>query len=346
MPLRAQLTERLGIEHPILGAPMAFAAGGRLAAAVTEAGGLGLIGGGYGNAEWVEREFAAAGNTRVGCGFITWSLARQPELLDRVLSHAPAALMLSFGDPAPFRAGHPTRRQCPHLPGSDPAPCAAGPRRGGGNHRCPGNGSWRPSRLKGNLTLTPEIADLLARENPDTLLVSAGGIADGRGLAAVLMLGADGVLVGSRLWASEEALVHPNHHRAAIAASGDDTVRQRAADIVRLYTWPDEFTGRVLRNAFTESWANREDELRQQAETLNPSYQAGIAAGDPDNVAVWVGEAAGLIDRVHPAARINSRYGERGRSAARAIRAPSARVTCSAIEIVIRTNQLRSIPSE
>ncbi|MGA9315428.1 MAG: nitronate monooxygenase, partial [Solirubrobacteraceae bacterium] len=102
MPLRTRVTERLGIEHPILGAPMAFAAGGRLAAAVTEAGGLGLIGGGYGNAEWVEREFAAAGNTRVGCGFITWSLARQPELLDRVLSHAPAALMLTFGDPAPF----------------------------------------------------------------------------------------------------------------------------------------------------------------------------------------------------------------------------------------------------
>ena len=85
-----------------LDAPMAFAGGGRLAAAVTEAGGLGLIGGGYGNAEWIEREFTAAGNTRVGCGFITWSLARQPELLDRVLSHAPAALMLSFGDPAPF----------------------------------------------------------------------------------------------------------------------------------------------------------------------------------------------------------------------------------------------------
>ena len=304
MPLRTRLTERLGIEHPILGAPMAFAAGGRLAAAVTEAGGLGLIGGGYGNAEWIEREFTAAGNTRVGCGFITWSLARQPELLDRVLSHAPAALMLSFGDPAPFapairRAGSVLICQVQTLPHARQALAAGAEIIVAQGTEAGGHGGSRAT-----LTLTPEIADLLARESPDTLLVSAGGIADGRGLAAVLMLGADGVLVGSRLWASEEALVHPNHHRAAIAASGDDTVRQRAADIVRLYTWPDEFTGRVLRNAFTESWASREDELRQQAETLNPSYQAGIAAGDPDNVAVWVGEAAGLIDRVRPASEL------------------------------------------
>src|SRR5579875_2734255 len=102
MSLRTRLTERLGIEHPIVGAPMAFAAGGRLAAAVTNAGGLGLIGGGYGDAAWLEREFAAAGNARVGCGFITWSLARRPALLDQALARAPAAIMLSFGDPAPF----------------------------------------------------------------------------------------------------------------------------------------------------------------------------------------------------------------------------------------------------
>jgi nitronate monooxygenase len=75
MALHTRLTEILGIEHPIISAPMAFAAGGKLAAAVTKAGGLGLIGGGYGDAEWLEREFSEAGNGRVGCGFITWSLA-------------------------------------------------------------------------------------------------------------------------------------------------------------------------------------------------------------------------------------------------------------------------------
>src|SRR5581483_11811478 len=102
MALRTRLTELLAIEHPIISAPMAFAAGGRLAGAVSNAGGLGLIGGGYGEADWLEREFSAAGNARIGCGFITWSMARQPALLDLALAHNPAALMLSFGSPLPF----------------------------------------------------------------------------------------------------------------------------------------------------------------------------------------------------------------------------------------------------
>ena len=75
MGIRTRLTEALGITVPILSAPMGFVAGGKLAAAVTAAGGLGIIGGGYGDADWLDREFAAAGNARVGCGFITWSLA-------------------------------------------------------------------------------------------------------------------------------------------------------------------------------------------------------------------------------------------------------------------------------
>ena len=78
MALRTRLTELFGIEHPILSAPMGIAAGGKLAAAVSHAGGLGLIGGGYGDEQWLARELDAAGNARVGCGFITWSLARKP----------------------------------------------------------------------------------------------------------------------------------------------------------------------------------------------------------------------------------------------------------------------------
>ena len=93
MPLRTKLTEKLGISHPILLAPMGTASGGTLAKAVTEAGGLGIIGFGCGNQERIDQEFRAAGNARVGCGFITWSLARQPHLLARALDHKPAAVM-------------------------------------------------------------------------------------------------------------------------------------------------------------------------------------------------------------------------------------------------------------
>src|SRR5690348_13159809 len=102
MAFRNRVTERLGIEHPVLLAPMDVVSGDRLAAAVSHAGGLGLLGGGYGDGDWIEREWTRAGNARIGCGFITWSLAKRPELLDGLRAHRPAAVMLSFGDPRPF----------------------------------------------------------------------------------------------------------------------------------------------------------------------------------------------------------------------------------------------------
>src|ERR1700761_9516601 len=104
MAITTSITRMFGIEHPILLAPMGSVAGGALAAAVTRAGGLGVIGGGYGDRAQLESEFVAAGNAAVGVGFITWSLAKQPALLDLALERAPKALFLSFGELAPFAA--------------------------------------------------------------------------------------------------------------------------------------------------------------------------------------------------------------------------------------------------
>jgi nitronate monooxygenase len=102
MAVQNRLTQIPGIDHPVLLAPMDLVSGGRLAAAVSQAGGLGLLGGGYGDGDWIDREWDRAGNARIGCGFITWSLAERPQVLDRALAHQPAAIMLSFGDPRPF----------------------------------------------------------------------------------------------------------------------------------------------------------------------------------------------------------------------------------------------------
>jgi nitronate monooxygenase len=277
---------------------MGGVAGGRLAAAVTEAGGLGLIGGGYGEAAWLDREFVAAGNARIGCGFITWSLARQPELLDQVLAHAPAAVMLSFGDPAPFAPAI-------HAAGSvlicqvqTIAHARAALDAGAAIIVAQGTEAGGHGAVRATLTLVPEIADLLARDSPDTLLVAAGGIADGRGLAASLMLGADGVMIGSRLWASTESLIHPNHQKAALASNGDATLRQIAADIARGYDWPAEFTGRVLNTDFVRRWQGREDEQRDQAESSRPAYLGAVAEGRTQEAGVFVGEAIGLMHDV------------------------------------------------
>ncbi len=304
MALTTRLTQRLGLAHPIVSAPMAFAAGGRLAAAVTAAGGLGLIGGGYGDKDWLTRELAAAGSARIGCGFITWSLAKQPELLHLVLARKPAAVFLSFGDPVPFvdsikAAGAAvmcqvqTRRDAAHALdcGADIV-VAQGAEAGGHGEK------------RATLTLVPEVADLIAARAPDTLLLAAGGIGDGRGLAAALMLGADGVLVGSRLWASTEANVSQAMHAAALAATGDDTVRSQVMDLARKLDWPPRFTARVLRNAYIERWHGREAELMAVADEEAAKYRAAWAAGDPVNSNTFVGEVAGLIRTIEPAATI------------------------------------------
>jgi NAD(P)H-dependent flavin oxidoreductase YrpB (nitropropane dioxygenase family) len=107
--LSTRLTELLRIQHPILLASMDIVADGRLAAAVSCAGGFGIIGGGYGDEAWLTREMDAAGDARVGVGFITWSMARRPRLLDMVLERRPPAVMLSFGDVQP----HATRSRAP-----------------------------------------------------------------------------------------------------------------------------------------------------------------------------------------------------------------------------------------
>jgi len=299
--LTTRLTIALGISHPIIQAPMALAAGGKLASAVTEAGGLGLIGGGYGQAEWLEQEFYATGNSPVGCGFITWSLAKQPELLDQALSHDPKAMMLSFGDIAPFAPsikakGIPLIAQVQTLADAQKAMdhgadiiIAQGAEAGGHGLR------------RATITLVPEIADMIAKDYPEVLLCAAGGIADGRGLVAALALGADGVLMGTRLWASEEASVHPNMHQSALNASGDDTIRSTVMDMARQRDWPQGFTARVLNNPFTEEWHGREDELAKTLDAIIPQYQQAWDDGDTNLANVFVGEATGLITRIKPA---------------------------------------------
>ena len=118
------------------------------------------------------------------------------------------------------------------------------------------------------------------------------------------MLGAQGVLVGTRLWAAKEALVKEGHHRAIIETNGDGTIRTRVPDIARQIPWPRGFTARIRRNAFTDRWHGREESLEQNIAVEGPRYRQAFEAGDPDNTAVWFGEAAGLIDSIEPAAVI------------------------------------------
>lgn len=307
MAFKTRLTERFGIPHPIISAPMAFAAGGRLASAVSAAGGLGLIGGGYGDRAWLEEQFGLVTPGAVGCGFITWSLRRAPELLDLALEHRPRAIFLSFGNPAPLAASIKdadvplicqvqTRRDAEHAIGCGADVLVAQGAEAGGH-----------GEARATLTLVPEVVDLVARRSPETLVVAAGGIADGRGLAAALMLGADGVLIGSRLWASEEANVSRAMHEAALAATGDDTIRSQVMDLARKLDWPARYTARVLRNAYIRRWHGREQELMEVADEEAAKYRKAWTDGDPEGSNTFVGEAVGLIGDVQPVGEIMQR---------------------------------------
>jgi len=305
MAFSNRVTDRLGIEHPILLAPMDLVASGRLSSAVSEAGGLGKegIGGGYGDADWLTNEFAAAGDARVGCGFITWSMAKQPHLLDIALRHQPAAVMLSFGNPDPFApkikdSGTTLICQVQSLAQARAAAAA-----GADILVVQGTEAGRHGASRSTLTLVPEVVDAI----PHLPVVASGGIADGRGLAAVMMLGAEGVLMGTRFYASQEAQGHPDAKRRIIEAGGDDTLRSIVFDISRRKVWPAPYTGRVIRNAHAERWFGRETQLLQHIDAEAERYALARAHGDFETAAVIAGEAVGLIHDLPPAAQIVGR---------------------------------------
>jgi nitronate monooxygenase len=299
--LETRFTRAFGLTHPIALAPMAGVAGGALAGAVARAGGLGLLGGGYGDRDWIAREWARAENSPIGVGFITWALT--PTLLDETLARSPRAILLSFGDPAPFApaihaAKIPLICQCQTLDHARAAIDAGAQVLIAQGAEAGGHGATRAT-----MTLVPEIADHLAKHSPDTLLLAAGGIADGRGLAAVLMLGADGTLIGSRLWAATEALVPTGFHNAATSANGDATLRTRAPDAARLLDWPAPYTIRVLRSAFTDRWHNAPAALRTDP-LAREAWAEAQNSGDATNGTPIVGEAVGMIHTIAPAATL------------------------------------------
>ncbi len=303
MSIATRLTQVLDIEHPILLAPMDLVADARLAAAVSGAGGLGLIGGGYGDETWLLRELDAAGDARVGVGFITWSLVRQPRLLDLVLERRPPAVMLSFGELQPHagrikNAG--ARLICQVQTVAQARDAAAN---GADAIVAQGAEAGGHGMSRGTLALVPAVVDAV----PDIPVAAAGGIADGRGLAAALMLGADGVLVGTRFYATQEAAGPDAAKQRIVAASGDQTVRGILFDIARRNVWPAPYTGRVLKNAFSERWRGREAELLQHQQAEAARYAEARAAGDFDTAAVIAGEAVDLVSDIPPAGEVIAR---------------------------------------
>jgi nitronate monooxygenase len=317
MALYTEFTELFGIAHPIALAPMGGSAGGALAAAVSEGGGLGLVGGGYGDRDWVERELEiVTGRTQKpwGVGFLSW--AASPEIVRRTLEFGPDAVMLSFGDPAPLAAPVLDSDALLIIQVTDLAEARQAAGLGADVIVAQGTEAGGHGGRRGTLPFVPAVVDLVA----PVPVLAAGGIADGRGVAAALVLGAAGALVGTRFQASSEALVDPAVAKAIIDGSGEDTERSRVLDVARGAAWPERYPGRTLRNDFLDEWRGKEAELARD-EDARERFRAAADRGDLSAAPVWASEAIDLITAIAPAADLLGQLAAEAETAlARALR--------------------------
>ncbi|HEY6982508.1 nitronate monooxygenase [Reyranella sp.] len=311
--IETALTRLLGIQHPILLAPMGSAAGGKLASAVTHAGGLGMLGSGYANEAAIRRELTAAGNARVGIGFILWALDKNPPALHVALEARPTAVMLSFGDPTPYTAPIKaagckiicqvqTLEQAKQAASAGADVIVAQGRDAGGHS----------GMSRGTIGLVPAIVDAVG----SIPVVAAGGIADGRGLAAALALGAAGVSMGTRFTATRESLWDRAMKEKAVASGGDQTAQTRVFDIVRGAAWPAIYPGRALRNDFFNQWHGREEALEGQRQQAEASYLAA-AADDFGQRVIWAGEGVDLVRDIPSAGEVIKRIVDQAASVLR-----------------------------
>jgi nitronate monooxygenase len=156
--------------------------------------------------------------------------------------------------------------------------------------------------VRGTMGLVPAVVDAVA----PIPVVAAGGIADGRGLAAALALGAAGISMGTRFTASRESLWDPAMKAAALAAGGDQTMQTRVFDVVRGAQWPAIYPGRALRNTFSTEWHGREDDLAARQAEEEKTYLA-TAPDDFSQRVVWAGESVDLVNDIPSAAEIIER---------------------------------------
>ena len=301
--LRTRLCDLLGIAHPVISAPMAGSATAALAAAVSAAGGLGMIGASGQEAGWLREEIRrvrAATDRPFGVGFVS-SFPDTDALMRVALEERVPVVSHSFADPAPHVAAAHAAGVLVLAQVQTVAQAVAAARAGADVVAAQGTeAGGHTGTSSGTLPLVPAVVDAVA----DVPVVAAGGIADGRGLAAVLMLGAEGAWVGTRFVASLECGGGEWRKARIVAAGADDTILTRVYDLALDLPFPAGIAERVVRNDFTATWHGREAEVAARREEPRPGLDAAARAEDPRVFKVLAGNAAGLVGAVEPAGEI------------------------------------------
>lgn len=289
--MRDNWRESLGLRAPLVNAPMGGAAGGRLAAAVSAAGGLGMIGmGSAGSCEVLQRELTLVPpQLRVGIGLVDWVTRRDPALLDLAIDARPVLLSVSFGTdfdwvpraqaegiPTVTQVADATEARAAHDAGLDLI-VARG---------LEGGGHGRPRQSRDQL-----LAEVLAVT--DRPVLAAGAISSADDVRHVLALGAAAAWVGTAFLVTAEALTTPGARQALLAATGDDTTLTRAFDRALGYSWPADIPERVLANRFTARWDDPQQSFDQ--DLAGAELRVAIARDDPAEQSVNAGMGVGHL---------------------------------------------------
>jgi enoyl-[acyl-carrier protein] reductase II len=306
--IRTPVCELLGIEVPIVQAAIWPATSPELVAAVCEAGGLGSVGAVFESAERVERQMARVRELTDRPFAVNHVVPQLDEEAFRATLEAePEVISFALGTPgdlvgrareAGARVVHQVHTVAQAREAADlgvDAIIAQGAEAGGQGM------AFGVSTM----ALVPQVADAV---DPIPVL-AAGGIADGRGIAAALVLGAQGVNVGTRFLASEEASADEGWKRAILEADSEDAIRFEAWEGI----FPPSGGGayatvpRVMRTPFVQEWLGRTEEAREEAERLRDEVLSAIRGRTTHELLPFTGQTAGIVRDVLPAAEIVGR---------------------------------------
>lgn len=293
--MRTRVTQLLGIEHPVIQGGMAWVADAQLAAAVSNAGGLGIIAAGSASAEWVEQQVLAARELTdkpIGVNIMLMS-PKAPQIAELVARLKVEVVTTGAGSPSDY-IGMWKEAGIKVLPVVASAALARRMERCGADaviaEGCEAGGHI------GELTtmaLVPAVCEAV-----DIPVIAAGGIADGRGMVAAFALGAEGVQLGTRFLASAECTVHDDYKAKVVAAKDSDTIVTGRASGHPVRGLKNAFA-RAARKAELSHLAGESDEEMKLAGSLRRAVE-----GDVNNGSLMSGQIACLIDEVKPCAQI------------------------------------------
>ena len=303
--LRTRFSDLLGLDYPVMSAPMSNHSGGQLAAAVSLAGALGTFGGTNDlGPEWLKEQIShVRGRTDrpFGVGFITQLIEYNTTNIEIAIEGRVPVFIFSFADPDPWvsrakDSGAVVICQVQSLELARQAVDA-----GADVLVAQGNEAGGHT---GEINLLPLLVNLVERY-PNVPVLAAGGITTGRALAGVLGTGGEGASLGTALLATPEAVEVPETFKERVVLSdGQDTTFTRLYDLLGIRPWPEGIAGRVYRNSLVREWDGRDAEILAHREELASDVTAARATGDTEASAVYMGQGAGHVNAIRPAAGV------------------------------------------